>query len=111
MLENALQKFLLKDIVIFNSVKKIKAGRVILFTVRDHYIYFTLLYNNTNKKFELPRPFKFTEFKNHLILDYTLDTLSANNEKKLESLKSLTEEYCVTTNRYFNNIVTLSAIG
>ena len=108
-LHECLQKFLLKDIIIFKGKKKIKAGKVLLYTVRDHYVYFTLLYNDSNKKFELPRPFRFEEGKNCIILDYTIDELGSHHEKKIESLRDITKTYFSSSNRYFDSMLTLSA--
>jgi hypothetical protein len=110
-LENALQDFLLKDILISRGPKKIKTGKVMLYTVRDHYIYFTLIYNGLNKKFELPRPFRFKYNKNHIVLDYTLEELGGHNERKINSIHTIAEKHSVTANRYFNNIVILSALN
>lgn len=109
-LQDELQKFLLKDIIIYKDKKKIKAGKVILFTIRDHYIYFTLKLNNNIKKFELPKPFKFRKNGDIIELNYTLEELGQNNPKKIQSIRNLTKKYFSSSNRYFDSILTLQTL-
>ena len=109
-LQEELQKYLLKDVIIRKDSKKIKTGKILLFTIRDHYIYFTLKLNGNTKKFELPRPFKFTKTKEGLELNYTIDELGQHNPRKIKQITKLTKKYSSSSNRYFDSVLVLQAL-
>jgi len=78
---NTINKHLQKHAEFIIDSKTIKAGKILLFSVKDFFCSF-LLYNEVKKKrflYEIPYPFSFSESKNELIFDYTLATFTQNN--------------------------------
>jgi len=76
-----INKHLQKNTEFCIDSKVIKAGRIILFSVKDFFCTF-LLYNETKKKrflYEIPYPFDFSINENEMIFDYTLSTFTKNN--------------------------------
>jgi hypothetical protein len=75
-LEGQIKNFLLTSVVFSLENKKIKSGKLILFSVRDFFCIFTLFDEIKNKKtiYEIPYPFGTRVVDNSLELDYTTDT-------------------------------------
>jgi hypothetical protein len=75
-LENFIKEFLLTNVVFFLDNKKVKSGRLVLFTVRDFFCVFTLHDEIKNKKtiYEVPYPFGARLANNSLEFDYTVST-------------------------------------
>ena len=71
--------FFQKNIAITLDNKILRQGKLLLFNIKDLYIYFTLLCSNGTKIFELPYPFDtYMEnvSSNVLILDYKIKTFT-----------------------------------
>lgn len=68
-----------KDISIVLDNKVLRQGRLLLFSVKDFYLHFTLHSNGITKSFELPYPFD-TYMENLtssiLVLDYKVKTFT-----------------------------------
>ena len=74
--------FFQKNIAITLDNKILRQGKLLLFNIKDLYIYFTLLCSNGTKIFELPYPFDtYMEnvSSNVLILDYKIKTFTTTS--------------------------------
>jgi len=81
-----------KEISIVIDNKVLRQGKLLLFSIKDFYLHFTLLTNNATKNFELPYPFNaymFNLSSNILILDYKNRTFTKDLPDILEKAKSL----------------------
>jgi hypothetical protein len=77
-IENSIKKYLLTDIVFLLEQKKLKQGKLLLFSVRDFYCIFTLLDTQKNKKiiYEIPYPFNLNTTKNSIEFNYTIESFA-----------------------------------
>jgi|LakMenE18May11ns_1017448.scaffolds.fasta_scaffold9739501_2 hypothetical protein len=75
-IENHIKPFLLSSVNFLLDGKKIKSGKLILFSVRDFFCIFTLQDAIKNKKviYEIPYPFSLHSSPKSLIFDYTVDS-------------------------------------
>lgn len=98
--------FFQKNISIIIDSKILRQGRLLLFSIKDFYLHFTILNDKATKTFELPYPFE-TYMENLtskiLILDYKIKTFTKNLPKIDEKTKTLfgKEKYM----KYFDNYV------
>jgi len=85
-ISNALQKRI--EFVVEKKV--IKAGKLILFCIKDFYCNFTLFSDAKNKKilYEVPYPFSLEIDDASITLDYTLDTFQRNNPNILNNINA-----------------------
>jgi hypothetical protein len=99
---DTINKHLQKNVEFVVENKTIKSGKVLLFSIKDFFCCF-LLFNESKKKrflFEIPYPFSFSEEKNELIFDYTLNTFSSNNPTlKVDLLKFRNKKPCKLFNK------------
>lgn len=100
-IENSIKKFLLTDINFFLDEKKLKSGKLILFTVRDFFCIFTLHDNNKNKKiiYEVPYPFNLNSSDDSLEFDYTINSFC---EKCLDIQNSIKQLSFKKTSKLFD---------
>lgn len=73
--------FFQKEISIVLDNKTLRQGKLLLLSIKDFYLHFTLLHNNVKKNFELPYPFRAyvdDSDKNILILDYKIKSFTRN---------------------------------
>jgi hypothetical protein len=75
-IENIVKPLLLTDLTFMLENKKIKSGRLLLFSVRDFFCIFTFFDETKNKKtiYEIPYPFAVYKEDGNTIFDYTLPT-------------------------------------
>lgn len=106
-LEDTFKYFLQREIIFSIENKVIKRGKLILCNIKDFYITFYLRYQNEQKKYELPYPFKITRENNKLLLNYELRTLAHNNDDLLFKLQSLNKK---KNTKIFNSVVTISVV-
>jgi hypothetical protein len=104
--------FLQKNINIVLENKTLKQGKLLLFSIKDFYLNFTLLCNNVTKTFELPYPFAtFTESlsSGDLVLDYRLSTLHrvAPDLSENISLIGINSKHM----KFFNNVIKVVEIN
>jgi hypothetical protein len=80
-IEEYIKPFLLSEITFSLEGKKIKSGKLILFSARDFFCIFTFLDHTKNKKviYEIPYPFSIDSEKNKLTFNYTLETFCEKN--------------------------------
>jgi hypothetical protein len=81
-----------KNISINLDNKVLRQGKLLLFSIKDFYIHFTLLQNKTTKNFELPYPYNtYMEnlTSNVLVLDYRLKTFTKGLPDITEKTKAL----------------------
>jgi hypothetical protein len=103
--------FFQKNITITLENKIIRAGRLLLFSIKDFYLHFTLISNNTQKNFELPYPFD-TYMENLtsdiLVLDYKINTFTRGLPEIKEHTKTLYNKG--KHMKFFDNIVKIVEI-
>lgn len=103
--------FFQKNITIILDNKIIRTGRLLLFSIKDFYLHFTLISNNSQKNFELPYPFD-TYMENLtsdvLILDYKMNTFT----KGLPEIKDLAKALQSKSKhmKFFDNMVKIVEI-
>lgn len=90
-IENSIKPFLLTDVNFFIEDKKLKSGKLILFSVRDFFCVFTLHDSCKNKKviYEVPYPFNLNTSADSLEFDYTLDSFCEKCLDIKNSIKGL----------------------
>lgn len=88
-IENIFNNFLQRNITFLVDGKSIKKGKLVLFNVKDFHLIFVLNVGNDQKKYEVPYPFAVNMEESKLVLDYTLDTLSQNNDTLLYKIMGL----------------------
>ena len=69
-----LKPFLLKNIIIKTDKKVLKRGKLKIFQVKQYYINLTLEYNDANKSYEIPYPYKMSYAGDAGILNYHLSS-------------------------------------
>lgn len=77
-IEESLKPFLLTELSFNVEDKKVKSGKLILFSVRDFFCIFTFHDSIKQKKvtYEVPYPFSIKREGNSLIFDYTVEAFS-----------------------------------
>ena len=58
--------------------KVIKNGKLVLFSVKDFYLNFTLITQNVKKIYEIPYPYSYFFKKGNVVLDYSLSKFHHN---------------------------------
>ena len=87
-LEQDLEPVLQRSVKFAIGDKVLKRGKILIYQFKDFHIKFTILNNKGETKYyELPYPFAIEKYDNHVVLDYTLDTLSCGNTMLLYKLK------------------------
>lgn len=76
-----INKHLQKNAEFIIDNKTIKAGKILLFSVKDFFCSFLLLNEVKKKRFlyEIPYPFSFSDNDDEIIFDYTINTFTQNN--------------------------------
>lgn len=104
-LERTINNFLQQKLIFSVNGKTIKSGKLILFTIKDFYLVFTLSVANTKKIFEIPYPFGFAFNTNKINLDYSITKLSHNLKDIEQNAKQLISK---KASKYFNSILEIS---
>ena len=80
-IEELIKPLLLTQAEFLLENKKIKSGKIILFTVRDFFCVFTFHDAIKNKKviYEIPYPFNIYKTSEGVVFDYTTDSFSEKN--------------------------------
>ena len=81
-IKSNINKHLQKKVDFYLENKKIKSGKLLLFSIKDFYCVFMLMSEEKNKRivFEIPYPFNMQENESSVIFDYTLQTFVKNNQ-------------------------------
>lgn len=90
-IEDQIKNILLTEVSFILESKKIKTGKLILFTMRSFFCVFTLFDQLKNKKtiYEIPCPFDMKKIGDDIEFDYTTDTFAkrcAGMEKLINSV-------------------------
>ena len=106
-IEELIKNFLLTDITFSLEGKKIKSGKLILFSIRDFFCVFTFqdLVKNKRVIYEIPYPFSITYKGNELIFDYTLTTFS---EKSIDITNKIKNIQYTKVSKLFNKKLIVS---
>jgi len=108
-IEKCMLGYLQKKIVFICDNKQYREGKLLLFSVKDFYLNFTISCERKERKiFEIPFPFAFRSKKNHLELDFHLSNLSKGMHNISSSLKTLP---IPRRKKYYNINVVLSALA
>lgn len=104
--EDIFLPFFQKNISIVLENKILRQGKLLLFSIKDFYLHFTLHSDNNTKTFELPYPFlTYMEdlTSKVLVLDYKIDTFT----KSLPDIDNRTRELFGTEKhmKFFDNYV------
>lgn len=99
--EGLINYFLQRNVVFALDNKIIKEGKLYLYNQKDYYLVFYLkTANNEQKKFEVPYPFSLKKEKNYIVADYSLSSISSNDQELYYRLVCLKQNAC---SRYYNN--------
>ena len=81
-IKRAVNKHLQKKVDFYLENKKIKSGKILLFSVKDFFCVFMLLSEEKKKRltFEIPYPFNIQESEDSIVFDYSLQTFINNNK-------------------------------
>jgi len=105
--DNLFANFLQKKISINHNNKTLREGRLLLFSIKDFYLHFTLEVGGGIKHFELPYPFEVLEINNNLfLLDFTLSAFRAEFSDIERKIKNIGEK---KKSRFYNSIIQLIA--
>ena len=98
-----------KNIQFVHRDKVLKEGRLVLFAIKDFYLDFQLLPNNSTKMvhFEIPYPFKYTNNPDHLVLSY-LEEYFTKRDPEVEH--SILFYFIKNPSKYYNSEVTIRKI-
>ena len=95
-----LKPFLLKDIIIKTDKKILKRGKLKIFQVKQYYINLTLRFNDSDKSYEIPYPYK-TSYNDDIgILNYHLSSFVPG--KQMNKVKCLDSS---SKSKIYNNLV------
>jgi hypothetical protein len=100
-LEKHINGLLQRKVEICLNNKTLKTGKLILFSVKDFYICFTLLINNVRKIYEIPYPFKFEYSNSDIILFYQEKYITFKEKKPL----FYSDIFKVKSNKFLNQQV------
>lgn len=106
-LEYTINKYLQRKINFVSNGKIIKTGTLLLFTVKEFYLNFTILVGNSRKQVEIPYPFYFECTGNSIVLDYTLGRLYHGISTISQTVNALTPK---KPNKYYNSKIYLKVI-
>jgi len=98
-LEKHINCFLQRRVNFVSNGKIIKSGTLLLFTVKDFYLNFTILIGSSKKQVEIPYPFSFERTGNSITLDYTLGKLYHGISTISQTVQDLTLK---KPNKYYN---------
>lgn len=106
-LEKNINKFLQQKINISVNNKFTKSGKLILFCIKDFYLVFTILIQQTKKIVEIPYPFDYEIIDNKIILSYMVDKFCSNIYEVQNHVKLLTPR---KPNKFFNVYAEISVV-
>jgi hypothetical protein len=105
--DNLFSDFLLKKIRINHNNKTLREGKLLLFSIKDFYLHFTLDVDGAIKHFELPYPFEVIKINDSFfLLDFTLSAFRAEFDDIERKIKNIGEK---KKSRYYNSIIQLVA--
>jgi hypothetical protein len=108
-IEKNILNYLQKKVVFVNENKQYKEGVLLLFSVKDFYLNFTISCDRKERKIlEIPFPFDCRFRKNHIEFDYHITNLSKGMHNISSSLKTLP---IPRRKKYYNINVVLSALA
>lgn len=106
-LEKTINKFLQRKISISINNKFTKTGKLILFSVKDFYLVFTLAVQQSKKIVEIPYPFDYQVGEGRVMLNYMINKFCANINEVETHVKLLTPK---KPNKFFNSCAEISIV-
>jgi len=106
-LEKSISRFLQRKISISINNKFTKTGRLILFSIKDFYLVFTLSVQQTKKIIEIPYPFEFFLKDEKIILSYMVNKFCSNIVEVESYVKLLSPK---KPNKFFNTCAEISIV-
>ena len=108
-IEKNIMHYLQKKVVFIHENKHYKEGILLLFSVKDFYLNFTISCDRKERKiFEMPFPFDCRFRKHHIEFDYHLSHLSKGMHNISSTLKLLP---IPRKKKFYNTNVVLSALS
>lgn len=71
-IERSVNRFLQQKIHFYVGGKLLKTGKLILFSIKDFHLVFTINIHHHKKTFEIPYPFDFESHDNRVVFSYNL---------------------------------------
>jgi hypothetical protein len=106
MTDSLIVNYLQKEITISHNNKVLRTGRLLLFSIKDFYLHFTINTDKQTKYFEIPYPFDVKiPNENLLLLDYALSSFKTEYDDIDSRIKNIGTK---KKSRYFNSIIRLS---
>lgn len=108
-IEKNILNYLQKKVIFINENKHYKEGILLLFSVKDFYLNFTISSDRKERKIiEIPYPFDCRVKKNHLEFDYHLNHLS----KGMHNISSVLKRMPIPRKKkFYNTNMVLSALS
>jgi len=108
-IEKNILSYLQKKVVFVNENKKYKEGILLLFSVKDFYLNFTISCDRKERKIlEIPFPFDCRFKKYHIEFDYHISNLSKGMHNISSSLKLMP---IPRKKKFYNTNMVLSALS
>jgi hypothetical protein len=106
--EQIINNLLQRNVTFSINNKIVKTGKLILISIKEYYIIFTMLVGSAQKKYELPLPFhiefgKTFDGRQYLIFDYQIESIAQSNQDILIKMQTLNVKF----NKLHNNQVTI----
>lgn len=106
-LEKNINRFLQRKISISINNKFTKTGKLILFSIKDFYLVFTLSVQQSKKIVEIPYPFEYSIQNKKIILSYMISKFCSNITEVENHVKLLTPK---KPNKFFNTYAEISIV-
>jgi hypothetical protein len=105
--ERAVNMFLQQKVHFHVNNKLIKTGKLILFSIKDFYLVFTINIHHHRKTFEIPYPFAFQTHEKKIVFDYTLNKLYHNVQEIEQHARLLAPK---KPGKYFDSYASISIV-
>ncbi len=106
-IEEYLEPLLQCEVFFMLGPKKIKQGKLLVYTIKDYIISFTIRNNkNQLKSYDVYYPYDVYLDKNkRLVFDYTTDTLTTSNNELMELIELETKD--TKNHKLFDSLLTI----
>jgi len=106
-IERAVNRFLQQKIHFAINGKLIKTGKLILFSIKDFYLVFTINIHHHRKTFEIPYPFDYEVHDRSIVFDYGLKKLYHNMQEIEQHARLLAPK---KPGKFFDSTATISIV-
>jgi len=99
-IENAVNRFLQQKVHFYVNGKLVKTGKLILFSIKDFYLVFTINIHHHRKTVEIPYPFAFCSEPGKITFNYDLQHLHHHIPDIVHQVKLLSPK---KPNKFFDS--------